>query len=349
MKKLPYWVLTGSRPAIYDCESATAIEQTAKVYGAMNELIDEYNSFVDSVNSHIEEYETGMNQSFDVFKTSIRQEFQDFIDVIDLKITEFDSTIQTELTSLKQSIDDYLKQASQGLNNELATEVEKINQSIEDLRNELFEDINQKHIYYNVGVVSADEGFTFSIDRDFETLSNELAMYWFNTEIRLSGAIEENFALLKVDSVKVESPILYYYYTNSKYKCCIILDLSNNAYNFTLEEIKLNADEEQKYLHLEEIYYMSDGISTTFFLELISTKATALTSSEVMDLIPNGEQLVHGFYGTQSIHTIKYDATNKSFLQIKYHGVESYGSLTTKTFNKTASSLGFTSIDIRKL
>lgn len=53
MERLPHWVLTNKFPALFDSESATVIEQTARVYGAMQALIDEYNTFVDEMNKTV--------------------------------------------------------------------------------------------------------------------------------------------------------------------------------------------------------------------------------------------------------------------------------------------------------
>lgn len=109
MNLLPHWVLTDKFPAFYDSESKTAIEQTARVYGAMQELIKEYNSFVDSVNQHILDFENAAKKDYEIFTTAIRQEFQDFIDVVTLKIQSQDSIIEDAVsymkTNLSESID----------------------------------------------------------------------------------------------------------------------------------------------------------------------------------------------------------------------------------------------------
>ena len=44
---LPKWVLTNKLPAFYDMESGTAIEQTAKIYGAMQGMIKDYEKFAE--------------------------------------------------------------------------------------------------------------------------------------------------------------------------------------------------------------------------------------------------------------------------------------------------------------
>ena len=109
MNLLPHWVLTDKFPAFYDSESKTSIEQTARVYGAMQELIKEYNSFVDSVNQHILDFENAAKKDYEIFTTAIRQEFQDFIDVVTLKIQSQDSIIEDAVsymkTNLSESID----------------------------------------------------------------------------------------------------------------------------------------------------------------------------------------------------------------------------------------------------
>lgn len=44
IENMPNWCITDKHPAFYDTESATAIEQTAKLYGAMQNLIDTFNN-----------------------------------------------------------------------------------------------------------------------------------------------------------------------------------------------------------------------------------------------------------------------------------------------------------------
>lgn len=100
MYTLPLWVLPNSKPGFYDTESATAIEQTAKVYKAMQDLINEYNLFATNVNKIIEEFISGSREEYDTFKVAIRQEFQDFIDAIDLKIAEQDKIISDKSKEL---------------------------------------------------------------------------------------------------------------------------------------------------------------------------------------------------------------------------------------------------------
>lgn len=105
MINLPKWRLTNPFPAFLDSESGTAIEQTAKVYGAMQTLIDEYNAFAESVEKQINEFTAETEADQKVFETALRQEFQDFIDTIDMKLATMETTlasIEARLSALEQ-------------------------------------------------------------------------------------------------------------------------------------------------------------------------------------------------------------------------------------------------------
>ena len=104
MELLPKWVLNDNTPAIHECESATAITMVAKLYGKVNELVTEYNKFVDSCNKTITDFVNGADNDHETFKVAIRQEFQDFIDVINLKVMNQDNTIADAVDYMKNNI-----------------------------------------------------------------------------------------------------------------------------------------------------------------------------------------------------------------------------------------------------
>ena len=104
MVKLPKWVVPDTFPALFDTDSATCIEMTAKLYGAMNELIDDYNAFVDRINEEIEAFETLTEKNYELFAISLRQEFQDFIDTIDLKVKAQDKAIADKFVTQDDEI-----------------------------------------------------------------------------------------------------------------------------------------------------------------------------------------------------------------------------------------------------
>lgn len=108
---LPKWVLTGTRPAFYDTESGSVLEQTARIYDKMNELVESYNSFVENTNKAIADFEDGVINSQKEFEVAIRQTIQDFIDVItmrveaqDQKIADMEEYVNTNLVATATNI-----------------------------------------------------------------------------------------------------------------------------------------------------------------------------------------------------------------------------------------------------
>lgn len=79
MNQLPKWALVNHFPAIHDFESLTAIEQTARIYGAMQTLIIEYNAFAEAANEQIaafSEEETEAREEFELEITKVMNEFR---------------------------------------------------------------------------------------------------------------------------------------------------------------------------------------------------------------------------------------------------------------------------------
>lgn len=156
MHLLPHWVLTDKNPAFYDSESATAIEQTAKVYAAMQELITEYNKFADCVNSHIEEFINDTNADYEEFRTGVHQEFQDFIDTVELKMKSQDANIEDAINYMKTNLNsaitelvEHMRESGE-LSNDILAAFEELENSIMNFRldiDALKNAINRKFIF----------------------------------------------------------------------------------------------------------------------------------------------------------------------------------------------------------
>lgn len=103
---LPHWVVTDKYPAFYDVESATAIEQTSKLYGKMQELIEDYNKYVDEINKTITEFIEGTNLDQEEFKNRIIKIVHDYIAMIDEKIKQQDEIIEENIVFIKENIEE---------------------------------------------------------------------------------------------------------------------------------------------------------------------------------------------------------------------------------------------------
>lgn len=104
IKHLPHWVLTDLQPAFYDVESGTSLQQTAKMYGKVQELIDLYNEFVTKVNKYIKDFEDGIIADFEEFRNCIIVTMNQYIETIDTKINLQDTKINDAIEYMKDNI-----------------------------------------------------------------------------------------------------------------------------------------------------------------------------------------------------------------------------------------------------
>lgn len=104
MKRLPHWAIPNKFPAVLEFESATVLEQTGRLYAAMQELIDEYNKYVDDLNAAIEDFENSTNQNIDAFKKCIADMLANHIKCMDTKIDVQNETIANAVQYMKDNI-----------------------------------------------------------------------------------------------------------------------------------------------------------------------------------------------------------------------------------------------------
>ena len=105
MINLPKWQIANINPSFKDMESATAIEMTAKIYGAMNQLIDEYNNFAIKLEKEFIEYRENDLNDLSCFKKQIIDLVNDYTKMYDFKIQEHD----TEIKNIMLYFNDKLK------------------------------------------------------------------------------------------------------------------------------------------------------------------------------------------------------------------------------------------------
>lgn len=94
IKKLPNWNLTNSDPGIYDLDSKTAVEMTAKLYKAMQESIDVNNAFLTNIEEIVADYQGATSKDIAAFKIAIEQKFQDFTEALNTKYNYLEVMVQ---------------------------------------------------------------------------------------------------------------------------------------------------------------------------------------------------------------------------------------------------------------
>lgn len=101
---LPRWVLPDTLPSVYDTESGTCIEMTAKVYGATRELQEKYNSFIEEIETKINEYLEQRTIDYDTFTADINKIVHNYIKMLDEKVKLQDLKINDSVVYIKENL-----------------------------------------------------------------------------------------------------------------------------------------------------------------------------------------------------------------------------------------------------
>lgn len=135
---LPPLALTDLQPSFYDVESVSTVEMVSKLYGYLQNLVDNYNSFATEVNNEITNFENSTDKNICDFKKCVMDLMSNFIESIDTKIDLQNTTISEAV--------DYMKINLQN--------------SLHDLLMELIESGN---LYISMDYDSENEELTFTL------------------------------------------------------------------------------------------------------------------------------------------------------------------------------------------
>ena len=105
LQPLPQIALTNLQPAYYDVESVTAIEMVSKFYAYLQNLVNDYNSFVTEVNNNIDDFESDTIDKFECFRNCMIKTMNDYIESIDIKIDLQDNIIAEAIQNQNAEIE----------------------------------------------------------------------------------------------------------------------------------------------------------------------------------------------------------------------------------------------------
>lgn len=111
---LPPWIETGLQPAFYDKESGTVLQQTARMYAKINELIKSVNDQNATIDEYVEKFNELHDYVYDYFSNLDVQE------EINIKLDSMvnDGTLQSLINAFtKPYIDEQIADISQSVNN----------------------------------------------------------------------------------------------------------------------------------------------------------------------------------------------------------------------------------------
>lgn len=115
IQRLPQMALTDLQPCFYDIESVSTVEMVAKLYKYVQNMVDDYNSYTNEINSIIDEFEKGIIHDFECFKNCVTKTMNDYIESVDTRIdlqnknisekfAEQDSIIQDAINYMKTNL-----------------------------------------------------------------------------------------------------------------------------------------------------------------------------------------------------------------------------------------------------
>lgn len=93
MRDLPKWCFPITLPAVHDLQSGTALEMVSTVYGAVKDLIAEYNQFVENLTKEIADFK-GVNTT----------EIQNFVNGIETNISNKFQALDQKFASLRTEL-----------------------------------------------------------------------------------------------------------------------------------------------------------------------------------------------------------------------------------------------------
>lgn len=147
---LPMWCINNPYPAFYDVDSATAVEQTAKLYGAMRELQETYNKFATEINTTITDFINKSNIDQEQFEKQITKQIHDYMDYLDTKIAAQNKTIDESIVYIKENLETAVRDIITNMQeageldeaiadsfNNMGTRVVALETSVENLQNEV--------------------------------------------------------------------------------------------------------------------------------------------------------------------------------------------------------------------
>lgn len=196
MKLLPHWCLQDLRPAFYDTESATAIGQTAKLYGAMNKLIESYNAWIDEVNKTITEFNNETDQDIECFKRAITELCNNYIATMDMKIDHQDRKIEETIVYMKENIYvtvktiiDEMKESGE-LDEAILASFETVNQKVIELESLITSEVEKIFLLQQDNITNKQEIATNK--QNIEALKDKVNTLYFDNVAAMKNSTKLN-------------------------------------------------------------------------------------------------------------------------------------------------------------
>lgn len=192
IKPLPSWALVNRFPSFYDGESLTAIEQTARLYGKVNELIETYNHFVTENNAELTELEGHIHKDLGCAIRTIINLTDSYITQVELRMThqdrKLDDAYKSFTTDIVSTVDSLIRQMKEAgeLDQVILDAIDNLNVKFDNYTANVSEEQAALKADYEAAKAALNVEYTECMDNInayFGEMQNEL-----RTDIQLNAA-----------------------------------------------------------------------------------------------------------------------------------------------------------------
>ncbi len=183
IKPLPHWAIINGFPSFYDTESLTAIEQTARLYGKVKELIETYNRYVTEMNGELTELETQVQKDLACAIRTIINLTDAYITQTELRLNHQDRKLDEaykafteDITSAVDSIIRQMKEAGE-LDQVILDAVDNLNTKFETYTSGVADEQAALRADYEAtkqAMLAEYDGFVANISSEYARKQTEL-------------------------------------------------------------------------------------------------------------------------------------------------------------------------------
>ena len=216
---LPPWVETGLQPAFYDKESGTVLQQTARMYAKVNQLVASVNNQNATIDDYISKFNELHDYVYDYFENlDVQQEINNKLDQMmksgelsDLISSYVNAYVDPKIEAQDRDISD-LQDLVHGLGSFAPIPVSSTSQMTDHSKVYVLTGTGQWY-YWNSSNSTWTVGGTYQATSlglgsvDFDNLTNNVAknLYGFSSDVSQLGLIQQNS---NTNSYNIATPML---------------------------------------------------------------------------------------------------------------------------------------------
>lgn len=131
---LPSWVETNLQPAFYDLESGTALQQTARMYAKVNQLVRNVNEQNDAIADYIQQFLNLKDYVEDYFDNlDVQSEINNKLDAM-VESGEFQSILDSYVTPQLNRLEQKMENGDEALSEQINVATQTLDNKIEAIR-----------------------------------------------------------------------------------------------------------------------------------------------------------------------------------------------------------------------